>query len=76
MDTGTHESLLDAATFIKVVEDRQGLKIACLEEIAFRMKLINEDQLEKNVREMGKSHYGRYLSNFLKHVKPNRNVYL
>ena len=47
LDTGTHESLLDAATFIKVVEDRQGLKIACPEEIAFRMKRIDADQLEK-----------------------------
>jgi glucose-1-phosphate thymidylyltransferase len=68
LDTGTHESLLDAANFIKVVEDRQGLKIACLEEIAFRMKLINRDQLEKNARVLGNSNYGRYLSYLFKHI--------
>jgi len=61
LDTGTHESLLDAATFIKVVEDRQGLKIACPEEIAFRMKLINADQLEKLAGPMKKNGYGQYL---------------
>ena len=61
LDTGTHESLLDAATFIKVVEDRQGLKIACPEEIAFRMKLITAEQLEKLAEPMKKNGYGQYL---------------
>jgi len=61
LDTGTHESLLDAATFIKVVEDRQGLKIACPEEIAFRMGLIDAEQLEKLAEPMRKNEYGRYL---------------
>lgn len=61
LDTGTHESLLDAATFIKVVEDRQGLKIACLEEIAFRMKRIDAGQLEKLAEPMKKNGYGQYL---------------
>jgi glucose-1-phosphate thymidylyltransferase len=65
LDTGTHESLLDAATFIKVVEDRQGLKIACLEEIAFRMKLITAEQLEKTAHAMKKNSYGQYLTNLL-----------
>ena len=66
LDTGTHESLLDAATFIKVVEDRQGLKIACPEEIAFRMKLIDAEQLEKIAMPMKKSGYGQYLLALLK----------
>ena len=61
LDTGTHESLLDAATFIKVVSDRQGLKIACPEEIAYRMKLINKGQLEKLAGSMKKNGYGQYL---------------
>jgi len=61
LDTGTHESLLDAGIFIKVVEDRQGLKIACPEEIAYRMGLINEEQLEKIAKPMLKNRYGKYL---------------
>lgn len=65
LDTGTHESLLDAATFIKVVEDRQGLKIACPEEIAFRMKRISAQQLEKIAWPMKNNGYGRYLLNLL-----------
>ena len=65
LDTGTHESLLDAATFIKVVADRQGLKIACPEEIAFRMKLINANQLEKIAGPMKKNGYGQYLLDLL-----------
>jgi glucose-1-phosphate thymidylyltransferase len=66
LDTGTHESLLDAATFIKVVEDRQGLKIACPEEIAFRMKYITAEQLEKIAQPMKKNGYGQYLLDLLK----------
>ncbi|WP_024334594.1 glucose-1-phosphate thymidylyltransferase RfbA [Desulfotignum balticum] len=69
LDTGTHESLLDAATFIKVVEDRQGLKIACPEEIAFRMNLIDADQLEKTARSMKNNNYGQYLSDLLKKIR-------
>ena len=65
LDTGTHESLLDAATFIKVVSDRQGLKIACPEEIAFRMELINAEQLEKIATPMKKNGYGQYLLDLL-----------
>lgn len=65
LDTGTHESLLAAATFIKVVEERQGLMIACPEEIAFRMGLINEQQLEKLAEPMKKNGYGRYLLDIL-----------
>ena len=68
LDTGTHDSLLDAATFIKVVEDRQGLKIACPEEIAFRMKHIDAEQLEKLAFPMKKNGYGQYLLSLLKEV--------
>ena len=66
LDTGTHESLLNAATFIKVVEDRQGLKIACPEEIALRMGLISAEKLEKLAEPMKKNGYGHYLLNLLK----------
>lgn len=66
LDTGTHESLLDAGQFIKVVEDRQGLKIACLEEIAFRMGLVDKEQLEQLAAPMKKNGYGQYLFNLLK----------
>lgn len=61
LDTGTHESLMDAATFIKVVEDRQGLKIACPEEIAYRMGWIDAQHLEKIAETMAKNGYGQYL---------------
>ena len=69
LDTGTHESLLDAAIFIKVVEDRQGLKIACPEEIAFRMKLINAQQLEKIAQPLKKNGYGQYLIDLLETIQ-------
>ena len=65
LDTGTHESLLDAATFIKVVEDSQGLILAWPEEIAFRVKLINAEQLEKAAEPMKKNSYGQYLLDLL-----------
>jgi len=61
LDTGTHESLLDAANFIKVVEDRQGLKIACLEEIAFRKKYITVEQVRAIAKPLAKNGYGQYL---------------
>ena len=66
LDTGTHESLLQAATFIETIEQRQGLKVACLEEIAYRMKYINAEQLEKLARPLCKNNYGRYLLDLLK----------
>ena len=65
LDTGTHQSLLDAGNFIRVVEERQGLKIACLEEIAYRMGYINVDQLLKLAAPLEKSGYGRYLISLL-----------
>ena len=61
LDTGTHDSLLDAANFIRVMEKRQGLKIACPEEAAYRMGYINAQQLEELARPLVKSGYGKYL---------------
>ena len=61
LDTGTHESLLEASLFIETIERRQGLKIACPEEIAFRMGYIDRDQLSALARMLGKSGYGQYL---------------
>ncbi|MEL0082020.1 MAG: glucose-1-phosphate thymidylyltransferase RfbA [Gammaproteobacteria bacterium] len=65
LDTGTHDSLLDAANFIKVVEDRQGLKIACPEEIAFQQNWISAQQLQQRVDTLGKSGYSEYLRGLL-----------
>ncbi len=61
LDTGTHDALLNASVFIKVVEERQGLKIACLEEIAYRMGYISPSQLETLAEEMTDNAYGKYL---------------
>jgi len=65
LDTGTHESLLDAAHFVHVIENRQGLKIACLEEIAYRQGWIDRRQLEANIAKLGKSSYAGYLRKLL-----------
>ncbi|MEE1092592.1 MAG: sugar phosphate nucleotidyltransferase, partial [Prevotella sp.] len=61
LDTGTHDSLSEASTFIEVIEKRQGLKVACLEEIAFRQGWINSDQLRTIAMPMAKNDYGKYL---------------
>jgi glucose-1-phosphate thymidylyltransferase len=61
LDTGTHDSLLEAAQFVHVIENRQGLKIACLEEIAWRQGWIDTAQLEANIAKLGKSSYAQYL---------------
>ena len=66
LDTGTHETLLEAAHFIETIERRQGLKIACPEEIAFRMGYIDAAQLEKLAAPMMKNSYGQYLMAVLK----------
>lgn len=65
LDTGTHEALLAAANFIQVVEERQGLKIACPEEIAFRLALISAEQLERLAAPLAKNGYGQYLYSIL-----------
>jgi glucose-1-phosphate thymidylyltransferase len=61
LDTGTHDSLAEASTFIEVIEKRQGLKIACLEEIAYKHGWINKDQIKKLAQPMIKNGYGQYL---------------
>ena len=61
LDTGTHDSLLDAGQFVAVIENRQGLKIACLEEIAFRQGWLDRTGLESAITRLGKSAYGAYL---------------
>jgi glucose-1-phosphate thymidylyltransferase len=66
LDTGTHESLLEASLFIETIEKRQGLKIACPEEIAFHMGYITAAQLEVLAAPLGKSGYGQYLLNILR----------
>lgn len=61
LDTGTHESLLQAASFVETVQDRQGLKIACPEEIAYNLGYINKDQLKELAKPLAKNEYGQYL---------------
>ncbi len=61
LDTGTHDSLIDAAQFVQTIEHRQGLKIACVEEIAFRKGLIDRDQLVRLAEPLSKNDYGSYL---------------
>lgn len=65
LDMGTHDSLLQASMFIETIENRQGLKIACLEEIAYRKGFIGENELEEAVARYGKSNYGKYISTLL-----------
>ena len=65
LDTGTHDSLAEAGSFIKAIEDRQGLKVACLEEIAFRMKYIDFEGLRKVSEKTKKSTYGEYLARII-----------
>lgn len=66
LDTGTHDSLSEASTFIEVIEKRQGLKVACLEEIAFKQGWINAKQLELLAQPMMKNNYGQYLMELAK----------
>jgi glucose-1-phosphate thymidylyltransferase len=66
LDTGTHDSLSEASTFIEVIEKRQGLKVACLEEIGYRNGWIGVEQLQKMAEPMKKNLYGQYLLNLIK----------
>lgn len=69
LDTGTHESLLEAGTFIKTIEKRQNLKVACLEEISYRMGYINRNQLISLAQPLQKNEYGQYLLRVAKETK-------
>jgi glucose-1-phosphate thymidylyltransferase len=66
LDTGTFPSLMQAGQFVQVVEERQGLKVGCIEEVAFKMKFINEEQLTEIAKPLLKSGYGQYLMQLLK----------
>lgn len=65
LDTGTHESMSEATVFVKAVEKRTGLKIACIEEIAYKMKFIDQEKLQIAINKQGKSSYGKYLSKLI-----------
>jgi glucose-1-phosphate thymidylyltransferase len=65
LDTGTFDSLMQASQFVQVIEQRQGIKIACIEEIAWRRGFINSDQLRELAKPLLKSGYGQYLMNLL-----------
>ena len=71
LDTGTPDSLLDASNYIATIERRQGLKIGCIEEVAYRMGIINESQLEEIIRTIPLNDYSNYLKSFL---KENKNI--
>jgi glucose-1-phosphate thymidylyltransferase len=66
LDTGTHETLMQAANFIETIEERQGLKVSCIEEIAYRMGYIDAEQVERLARPLIKNGYGQYLLDILK----------
>lgn len=79
LDTGTQESLLDASVFVETIEKRQGLKVACIEEVAYRMGYIDAVQVEKLARPLLKSGYGQYLLNMIEYevrgaIKPNNSL--
>ena len=66
LDTGTHESLIEAASFVQTIQNRQGLKIACIEEIAYRMGFIDKQQVLNLAAPLSKNDYGKYLINMVK----------
>ena len=66
LDTGTHDSMVDAINFVKTIEDRQGMKIACIEEVAWRMNYIDDEQLLRLGEEQSKSAYGQYILGLLR----------
>jgi len=69
LDTGTHDSLMQAAQFVEVLENRTGLKIACLEEIAYQKGWIDAEGMLANISKLGKSSYGSYLKQVLENVR-------
>ena len=66
LDTGTHNSLLDAGVFVRIIEERQGMKVACVEEIAWRQGFIDDAQLLELAKPLEKSGYGEYLVRILR----------
>jgi glucose-1-phosphate thymidylyltransferase len=75
LDTGTHEALEQATNFVKVIQERQGLKIACVEEIAFRLGYIDREQLRRFAQDMLKNEYGQYLMEVLEEEKRGNNAH-
>lgn len=73
LDTGTHDSLSEASTFIEVIEKRQGLKIACLEEIAYKQNWIDAEKLKKDAMPMLKNDYGKYIMNLIPETTNNQD---
>jgi glucose-1-phosphate thymidylyltransferase len=73
LDTGTHDSLSDASTFIEVIEKRQGLKVACLEGIAYRRGWISEEKMHELAKPMLKNQYGQYLLKVIEEMKEEIN---
>ena len=69
LDTGTHESLSEASTYIEVIEKRQGLKVACLEGIAYRRGWIDEEKMRSLAQPMIKNQYGQYLIKVIDEIK-------
>ena len=69
LDTGTHESLLEAAHFVETIEKRQGYKIACLEEIAFHQGWLSETQIREQAEQLNKTGYGQYLLALLRYMR-------
>lgn len=76
LDTGTHDALQKASAYVQTIQERQGIKIACIEEIAYQMGFIDEEQLERLAQSFSKSEYGRYLSDILVHQKFSRDLTL
>jgi glucose-1-phosphate thymidylyltransferase len=72
LDTGTHDSLAEATAFVKAIEERQGLKISCIEEIAYRLGLIDLAQLQVLAKALGKSQYGQYLHKLVEDIGQKR----
>ena len=73
LDTGTHESLQQASSFVQAIQERQGLKIACIEEIAFRKGYIDREKIRRLAQDMFKNEYGRYLMELISETENENN---